>query len=603
MLFEKDERITAFRQSFEAGLEYARPYFEQYYRLYQLWRVKRFSELESTFSKINLGLFHSAVQDRMPKIFDNVFSSDQFVFVDATDPVSELTKDGAQSWLLSTLDSLNYKKSIIPTLQATLIGGTGYRLVTATYVRDGDGKWQKRIGRRDLDFFSVIPAPGGGHTNTFDNNSDDAIPWVMVVDHWTEDKIKELAKRGVLEKDSVRKLLKEDPQDQFPEDQYRDAFSTVGNLVYANPATLRTEVRNADPDARYRRIVHWIKRDRHLIIGEDCVVLYDGKNNTGTIPIAKYVICPDANNWFGVSYLQIQEDLLKAIVLNVNYRMDNLIGTMFPTTYIRKDIADAGKYKESDFYPKPFDVKFYPASTRNERIRDLVWVDRRGEVSPQSFLDEDRLKALLQKIAGQTETTSSMADIVGNRTATGITSILSELAGRPNMEASIFEHTGVRDECTLLLSLASEHIEGDQFIRIRNTRKKDGFPWLSIDTFDLQQKYTVRTRGAKYLAEKNQNFQRMLAMYPLWNNSPVWDQYELARQSAIVADFLPDIDRALVPPKQAAPQVAPLGMEEPERPGGLASAMDIRQPIESVANRTAPEPRTGAQRRALDIGV
>lgn len=592
-----DPRISAFQDSFRSGIDYCRPYFEQYYRLYMLWKVHRFDELKATFSKINLGLFHAAVQDRLPKVYENVFSTQNFVSLVANNPVAEMARKGAEMWLLDTLrNRIGIQSSIMPTLQTALIGGTAYRMPYVTYVPGEDGKWQKRIGSKDVEFFHVIPAPGGGHVNHWDPHQDQAVPWVMVVDHWSETKIRQLAKQGVLEKEGVRRLLDREPQDTFEEDQYRDAFATVGNLQYTGPDMLRRENRQNDPDTASRRIVHWIKRDRHLIIGEDYVVLYDGKNETGTIPLAKYVICPDANNWFGISYLQIQEDLLKAMILNLNYRMDNLIGTMFPTTWIRKDIADAGRYTEADFQPKPYDVKFYPKST-GEKIRDLVWVDRREDVTPQTFLDEDRMKAFLQKVAGQTETTQSLGNVIGNKTATGVTSILAELAGRPNMESTILEYTGLREECLLLLALAKRHLTGMEQVRVPNA--PDGFPWATIDTHDLQEDFSVMTHGTRYLAEKNQNFQKLLAMYPLWNGSPAWDQYELNRQAALVADILPEPEKALLPPMPVQPQ--PGMMADPARPGGMASSQDILQSAQSTQNRTAPEPGTGRTRRALEV--
>jgi hypothetical protein len=593
-----DPRITEFHDSFQAGIDYARPYFEQYYRLYKLWKVHRFDELKATFSKINLGLFHAAVQDRLPKIFENVFATNQFVSLVANNPVAEMARAGAQTWLLSTLrDKLRIQSEIMPTLQTALIGGTAYRMPHVTYKPDVNGKWRKEIGSRDIEFFNVIPAPGGGQVNTFDNHSGRAVPWVMIVDWWTETKIREMAKAGVLEKEGVRRLLDRKPDDHFEEDQYRDAYSTVGNIQYTGPDQLRRENTENNPKGAQRRIVHWIRRDRHLIIGEDWVVLYDGKNEAGTIPLAKYLVCPDANNWFGISYLQIQEDLLKAIILNFNYRMDNLIGTMFPTTWIRKDIADSMKYKESDFMPKPYDVKFYHA--KDAKIRDMIWVDRREDVTPQSFMDEDRMKALLQKIAGQTETTQSLGNVIGNKTATGVTSILAELAGRPNMESTILEYTGLREECMLLMSLAKRHLGDMQ--QVRRTDSQDGFPWVTIDPDDLQQDFSVLTNGTRYLTEKNQNFQKLLAMYPMWNNNPAWDQYELNRQAAMVADVLPEADKALLPPQNQMMQMAGMAGGEAARPGGMASAQDLNQQIDSVANRSAPEPGTGRQRRALEV--
>lgn len=595
-----DKRIVAFHDAFDSGIEYCRPHWEQYGRLYKLWRTKKPDELEGTFSKINIPLFHATVQDRLPKLSENIFSTQDFISVLADTPEAEFSRKAAEMWLKETLvDGIKIHSTIIPTLQTTLIGGTAYRMPYVMYGKDGN----PTVTSKDVDFFSVIPAPGGGHVNPHDKHQQNAVPWVMVVDWWTEGRLRDLAEKGILNKAEVRKMLDRKPEDRYDEDTYKDAFATVGNLQYTTDQAWRKRTEHiedggANNAGKKRRIVHWFRRDRHLIIGEDYCVLYESDENSGydgTIPIAKYVTCPDQNNWFGISYLQIQEDLLRAMVMNVNYRMDNLIGTMFPREWIRKDIADAMGYTEADFIPRPYDTKFYPGNLKGERIRDIIFTDRREEVSPQSFMDEDRMKAMIQKIAGQTETTSSLGDVIGNKTATGVTSILSEMSGRPNMESTILEWMGLREECILLLALGRKHIVNPTVVRQKNA--KDGFNWTMLEPEDLNQQFTVMTHGTRYLSEKRESFQKLLAMYPFWNQSPVWDQYELNRQAAMIADVLPDPDAALMQPQMMADPMMQ-GASMPGQPGGAASGQDINHQINSVRNRTAPEAGTGRTTRA-----
>lgn len=593
-----DKRIVAFRDAFDASIEYCRPHWEQYARLYKLWRTKKPEELEGTFSKINIPLFHATVQDRLPKLIENTLSGTEFVSVRADNPLAEFSRKPAEMWLRETLtDRIKIESAAIPTYQTVLIGGTAYRMPYVMYDKQGNPV----ITSRDIDFFNVLPAPGGGHVNPHDKHQQNAVPWVMVVDWWPESKIKDLAKRGILDKSAVHKLLHQKRDHSFQEDQYRDAYATVGNLQYTSGQDWRRQNDHIDDGDKSRRIVHWLRRDKHMIIGEDCVVLYESDENSGydgTIPLAKYITCPDNNNWFGISYLQIQEDLIRAVVMNVNYRMDNLIATMFPREWIRKDIADAMGYTEADFIPRPYDTKFYPGSLKNEKIRDVVYTDRREQVSPQSFMDEDRMKALLQKIAGQTETTASLGDVIGNKTATGVTSILSEMAGRPNMESTILEYTGLREECILLLALAKKHLTQPQVVRVPNA--KDGFNWTMVEPEDIAQEFTVLTHGTRYLSEKREGYQKMLAMYPFWNNSPYWNQHELHRQAAMVADVLPDAEAALIPPQPMAQMQGQQGAEgAAQLPGGMASSQDITQRIRSTANRTGPEAGTGRIVRAL----
>lgn len=591
-----DPTVQAYLDSFKAGLQYCEPHWERYARLYEFFVNKRFDALDATYSKIMPALAYAAVMDRAPKIRENVFSGPDFVSLTPRDPEGEFTAESATAWLKHTLrNQIKIQHEIDATIQSVLFGGIGYRMPGVTYVQNG-GKWQPVIYSRHIDFFHVIPAPGGGMLNPLDNQQTSAVPWVMVIDWWTEDKIRASAEKGLLNKEPVRRMLEKSPSERYDEENYRNRYAVVGNVSFEGPEAWRQLMRGTDDKAQRRRIVHWFRRDKHIIVGEDAFLLYEGEPVLpgGAIPLAKYITCPDMNNWFGLPYLGMLEDIIKAEIMNLNYRFDHLIGTMFPTTWVRKDLMDFNKATAQDFRPRPFDVKTFPMSGIDD-IRKLVWHDRRAEINAQAFVEEDRLKAFLQKVAGQTETTSSMNDVVGNKTVTGVTSIMNELAARPNMESTIFEYCGLREECLLILALGRKHMTDGQYIRGEKTA--DGFPWRHVSPQDIAYEFDVETHGTRFLAEKNVSFQKLLALFPYWNQSPVWDNFELNRQVAEVADVLPNVKKAMVKPEAMAPMAPPAA--EPAGLGGMASSMDIGQQTRSVANRTTPEPRTG---RAITAG-
>lgn len=604
-----DPRIVAFRDSYIAAVEYARPHWELYARLYALWKGKPFAELAGTFSQINLNFFHAAVQDRLPKLYDNIFSTTDFVDVRATEPVAQFTAPAAKTWLTHLLrEKIRIQQSIMPTLQTVLIGGTAYRMPHVQYVQEG-GKLEKYITSRDVDFFHVLPAPLGGHVNPDCQHSENAVPWVMIVDWWTEDYIRAQAKAGVLDADGVRRLLDMGPQDIFLENQYRNVFATVGKLEYQSEDSWRMRLRSAGgiqaADGKTqaglghnrRRVVHWWRRDRHLIIGEDCCVLYDEPNPDGVIPLAKYTICPDQNNWFGISYLQILEDILKAQVMSFNLRMDNLYQMMFPRTLVSNEWVQAFKYTDNDLVPRPYSILRYNKSGVGNGISvgDLIHTDRGEPVPAEAFMEEDRIKAHIQKIGGASETTTSLGDVIGNKTSGGVTAILGELAGRVYMESFMVEQ-GFRDECALLLKLGRKHVIEPEAVTIPDA--EDGFQWGMVDPDDLDQEYSVVTNGTRNKAERDQLVQRMLAFYPLWKGDPSIDQYELARQSVQVSGAMPEPEKLLVAPETTAAYGAPAEPDGDEamRPGGMASGQDMMQRVESTRNSTSPgnrNPRGG----------
>ena len=94
------------------------------------------------------------------------------------------------------------------------------------------------------------------------------------------------------------------------------------------------------------------------------------------------------------------------------------------------------------------------------------------------------------------------------------------------------------------------------------------------------------THGARYLAERDQNFQKLLAFYPYWNNSPVWDNYELNRQVAKATGVLPDFDKALISPEEQAARAAQQAAAQGAAPGGMASEQDMTNGMRSRSNTT-----------------
>lgn len=601
------QEVREFREAMNVAVEYVRPYWQMYQRLYLLWRNRRISELNKTQAKVMLALGHTAVQDRLPKLLEGAFGAKQRISLSADTPLAEPFVSANEAWLQDLLyDKIGIQHSVVSTLQNTLIGGTGYRRVYVDYEpAERKGQWRPKIRSAPVEFFHVLPQPGGGAVNPGDRYGGLAVPGLFWIDWWHGDKIAALAKKGRLNKEGVQRMFEQaggrrgnrgGDGAKYPEDEYRNAYSTVGNATYGGPAQWQRANEQADPEARKYRVVHWFRRGSHRIIGEDSYLLYDGPPVMpgGYFPLVKYCLTPDLDNWFGVSYLELLEDIIKTLIVNLNLRVDHLAGVMFPTTWVRQDIAR--DYPPSAFRPKPYDVKFFPQGVEN--IQQAVWYDRRPDVSPDTFIDEDRLKAMLQKISGLTETTGSLQDVVGNRTATGVTSILNELSGRPTMEGMFLEATGLREECKLLMAFSAQHFRQrdgrTEFIRAPGAA--DGFRWIEVDPEHIQDHFTVETTGTRALQESNLDFQKLLAMYPLWNQSPAVDQYELLRQSMEVARVLPRPDRVAVPPGEApASGGAGALLGAAGQPGGAASAQDIRQPARSTANREVPQPGGGSR--------
>jgi hypothetical protein len=577
--------VCEFWRAYILALNYVTPFWEQYARLYEFFRNKRFDALNATYSKIMIAYGYAAVADRMAKMYQNFAGGWDKVSVIPNTPEAELSAEAAETWLKNKLSNDFKIDSAIPTtLQGALFGGTAYRVVHMEMRKTSDGTFKRALCGKDVDFYHVLPCPGGGHVNPYDAHQTNAVPWVIVIDWMTEDKIQANKEAGYFNKEAVEKMLDNKPQTKsvYLEDPWRDRLAVIGNLSYNGPSSWRLLQNTVQDNSRRRRIAHWYRRDKHIIVGEDAFLLRDGPPDfaDGTIPLVKYVVCPDLSNWFGIPYLSLLEDVLKASIMGVNYRHDHLLASMFPTTWIRRDIADAAKLTRAELRPKPYDVQFFPREVQD--IQKAIWYDRRAEIPPHAFIEEDRMKAIIQKIGGQTETTGSFGNVVGNKTAGGVNAIMGELQARPNMESMIFEYTGFREECLLALAYGANFFTEREQVRVKS---EDGFPWRTIAPYDLAQDYTVLTHGARYLAERDQNFQKLLAFYPYWNQSPIWNNYELNKQVAEATGVLPNYERALVDPQSqnTMKEAAEIG-----QPGGAASSQDIMQQITSQGNSTSP---------------
>ena len=589
--------LLQYIESFQLSVDYCEPQWESYMRFYEFWRGKKPTALDSTISQIWVNIFHQVVQNRYPLIFQSVFDAPEYVTLSANSPEYQLSVDPAQTWIRDLLDNkIKIRNSAVPTVQSALIGGTGYRAPYVRYVNQG-GKQVPIITSRDLNFFNVLPSPNGSLINPSEYNNDDAVDWMFVVDWWTEDYIRKIGGRPGFNKEQIGKLLDKRPDNErYEEDEYKDRFKTVCGLQYEGFSSTYDKIDNLPPSMKKRRIVHWYRRDKHIIVAEDAYVIYSGEPELGegVIPVTKYATTPDMKGFFGISMIELVEDIVMAMIMNLNYRMDHLLGVMFPTTWIRDDIR-RGK-NEGDFIPQPYTTNFFPSSVSD--IRQAIHYDRRPEVGQQTFIEEDRLKAMLQGVAGELETTGSYGDVVGNRSAMGVVTIANQLKARPFMEASILEETGFREEVSLLMKLGAKHVNEPVMI---NTPATDfATPWTEISPNDIMDVFSVQMHGVKYNMDENQRFQKTMALYPYWVNNPGVNQYELNNQVNDTADVLSEPEKVFIPPAPPAPEASNVRPSDlPTRPGGIASPLDIQQTGPGAGAQATAEAGTGEPVRAF----
>jgi hypothetical protein len=305
----------------------------------------------------------------------------------------------------------------------------------------------------------------------------------------------------------------------------------------------------------------------------------------GFLSLVQYRLTNDFDQWYGIGALEMIEDLMIAILMNFGYRMDHLGRVMFPTKWIRSDVM-MGK-PESEFFDRPFAIHEFPMSV--QRLSDALMYDRAPEVTEQTFIEEDRLKAMMEAVGGSPDYSKALggSHSVGN-TATGFVSLINQIAGRLEAESLLLEYGGLAQECRQLLVLADKYANEEEFIR--TPKSPNGTGWMAIDPDYLTDGYIVKTHGTKTTADQEQAFQRLLALYPMWNQDPMIDPYEL-RKSIADASGVPNLPRVVMPPQPENTPMggAPMGSAVAP-PGGLSAPQGLGNRLRASRERSAVRP-------------
>ena len=267
-----DATVAAFREEFLISSEYCRPHFELAARHQALWRGKKPWQLDGTASKVMLSIAFGICQDRLPKLKKNIFGGENFLSLDSIHPRYDSGREQAESWIRNLYkdeSQLNVLAEIEPTLQSTLVTGTGYRMPYARKTRGG--RWQVSV--RDADFYQVLPAAGGGRINPMNTDSDDCLPYYFFVDWMTNEQIKAMEKYPGYQKDQAEKCMATNIQNVgHIDNQYQELFSIVGGVNYGtgkNDWRTRTNNTIRGKETGRRRVVNWFRRDKWIIIAQD----------------------------------------------------------------------------------------------------------------------------------------------------------------------------------------------------------------------------------------------------------------------------------------------------------------------------------------------
>jgi len=533
----------------EISREFVKPYWERFARFYKLYRGEITEDLDTTYTQVFLHILMALVGDLLPRDVASVFSVPDWVQLEATEPELEPYANVATKWLqYQANERFNLPFNLIPTFQSVHVFGTAFRHVSSVWdtvetpvssptamfsgvplgfqtTTQISQRW--RLTDQALDIFSVYPAPNGGLINPVDNNQECAVDWLGIVDWMTESRIKQLAAAGIFDGDEVAAMLESRPREDDFEETYKEKMRVARDENSAGSPGWLSRMSNLKHQPRRRRIERWYFRDKWIFVADQKYVLYNGPGLPGGIfPVAKYTDKLDFENLYGIGTVEVVEDVALARNQMANLRMDYLAQQVYPTRIVNPRLYSSNA-NHGDFSTAPDKEIVAPAGVRPN---EAIWYDRYPELSPQAFAIEKELSEYFNEISGHSPAMRGQGSQMAYATSTGIISSIEQGNARNSMRALTLEGGGLRDELWLMLLNGALYMDHDEAIRFVSD---DGLPWMTVEPEMISERYGIKLRGARDLANKQVMLAQVLQLYPLFANDPyVRDPVRLRREVA-----------------------------------------------------------------------
>lgn len=602
--FEK-ETIRQYRACLELSVDFVRPYFQKFTRFYRLFAGNRPPEADTTFSQVMLWYPYALIEKELPMSLKSYFSTPDWISLEASSYEKEMDAGQATAWLKYHLEKKQkFATSIIPTIQAAHIFGTGYRyycpspkkrisrreqVVTGALgiperldsVQDVSNEWV--VNGRDISIFNVFPAPFGGCVNPTTENSEDAVDYLILQTWMTKEQIEAEVEKGNFNKQAAGLLLKTitdnstDPANEFKE----EILGTKSNWgQFSAPSWVAKMQENKTGVSRYR-VAWFMRRNKWAAIGEDRFVLYDGKPRYDFFPIAKFVGSYNTSNWYGTGLIEPSEDLIISMILNFNHRMDYLAGSFHPLTFYPMKLVDDNGGDISILDPEPYKKIPYNHKQFPGGLGNYIFTQENKALNQQAFIEESNMRSYMEEITGQ----YSIQNLSGEGATTGQALITKDMA-RQMMRAINIENSGIIESAQITMKMNRQYMLEPEWIRQSNA---DGFPWSQIDPEVLDDDYGIILSGSKELEMGEANFRKMIAVAQyLLNNPAVRGQAELTKQLAERAGFR-NIDALMIGDQSEDAMASAIQAQQPQAQGAPARSNVQNDVLQTMNSQMAEQ--------------
>lgn len=553
---EKTKILKSYKDAQGISLEYCMPYFQKFVRFYRLFSGIRPPEIDTTYSQIMLWYPYAIIENEMPYLLRSLFSKPDWLDVQALDYEDEEDAELCQKWLKYQFERVQkIKTTTIPIMQNVGIFGTGYkfysvapRTITKTKRRMIQGmmgnvvdfqdetinKQKTVINGQYVNIFNVLPSPMGGQVNGFDGDNDGAISELQVQVWLNRSRLEAWVSNpeSGIDKDEMAKFLANPMGDPDPTEQVKTdlASSKTGWTEFSQPIWASKAIAGKLDIENKMRCTWYFQRDRWSLIGADRYVLYSDKPLIDMFPIAKFTSSFNMDNWFGYGLLEPTEDLLIAMTMNFNLRMDYLAGVFHPTTYIPQKLVDDVGGGTEIFDQEPYKIIPYNHKQFIGGIGNYIHHDGNENINQQAFIEEGKMQGYLESIISQHGVTSLQGE-----TATSFQGLIGKDSARSLLRAINVENTGMNDSAILTLAYAEKFLVEDEAVKVN---RGDGYPWEFIPASALTRHYDIKFNGASSLQLAEITFKNMLSIAPLLLQNPqIRGQMEAVKQMATIAGF------------------------------------------------------------------
>ena len=603
--------LRDFLDARQINQEFAQSTFDKAVRMMRLFAGHPPPEVQGTFSQVMLYFPWSIIDTELPISLQGLLTSKDWLTLKAKDYRFEPTKEHAQKWLRNELENVQeYSRTVIPTFQSAHIFGNGYRFYGHRF--ENKPRIEQKVNRIEMDmidpdnpitmeevnnfesmitgqyvnYFNVLPSPSGGMVNPSSQTAESGLDNLIVTMYPGEDFIKQQTQKGPFDKAEVDKLFEQkntgDPEnDQMY--QYKDQLLGIeGQWNQFQMPEWVTKMRSRDNGLKKRFRVSWFfQRDKWAVIAEDKYVLYEGKPLFPLWPLANFVSSFNLDSFFGVSILEVVEDLIISMILNFNMRLDYVAGKFHPPKYIPKQLIDNIGGNKGDFDWTPYKIHTYNHTQYPGGIGNYIFSDVTPELTEQAFIEQGAMNGYLEDIIGQHGNEN-----LNSNTATVGSSLISKDVARSMLRAVNLDMTGTHDSARLTLQLGAMFRNKDE----RIYTGAPGSPWEKIDHEAIAGEYGVEIQGARHLSQADEIFKRQLSVAPMFLNDPqVRGQLELKKQILNGAKF--DNPDLILHGEQGSDPSLLLGEAGTKLPGGIPTSQNDAR---SVDNATVGPPEMSA---------